>query len=98
MKQAPTGPISTAARSASGCRHTKEANAHSASDAYPAEASHAEGTCTYMIRTVSPCCQSAGDSSNPHTSPPPSSNAPGKLSHGCTVAARRRNRPGLANR
>ncbi len=51
-----------------------------------------------MIRTASPCCQSAGEKNSPHASPASVSASAAPLSQGCSRAASRRNRPGLANR
>ena len=42
---------------------------HTANEKYPAEASQANGTWTYMMRTVSPCCQSDGAKNTPQIRP-----------------------------
>ena len=98
VKPAPTGPISAAARSASGWRQTSDSTEQSARAKYPADASQAAGTCTYMMRTASPCCQSAGAKNRPQTRPTAVSAAPAPASHGSTAPDRRRKRPGLAKR
>ena len=52
----------------------------------------------YMIRTLSPCCQSAGEKNKPQTSPAIVNPSAGQVTQGWTRDASRRNRPGLANR
>src|SRR4051812_48631183 len=69
-----------------------------ASEKYPAEASQAKGTCTYMIRTVSPCCQSSGAKNSPQMRLTAVRMRPGQYSHGRTFPDSRRNWPGLAKR
>src|SRR5271166_5389820 len=51
-----------------------------------------------MIRTASPCCQSAGAKNRPQINPTPRSPSAPALSHGSTAPDSRRKRPGLAKR
>ena len=51
-----------------------------------------------MIRTASPCCQSDGAKNRPQMSPMVISTNALTVSHGSTVPASRRKRPGLAKR
>src|SRR3978361_592952 len=98
VNPAPTGPISAAARSASGWRQISDRMLQPASEKEPAEASQANGTCTYMMRTVSPCCQSSGAKNSPQVRLAAVSSAPGQNSQGRTLPDSRRNWPGLAKR
>ena len=51
-----------------------------------------------MMRTASPCCQSAGERNNPQPKPPSVSTIAGQVSSGCRTLPSRRKRPGFAKR
>ena len=99
VKPAPTGPISTAARSASGCRHTSDRTEHSGQRQIAGRSQPGRRDVdVHDPHRVALLPVGRARRTGPRPGRSRSSQAPAAASHGSTAPDRRRKRPGLAKR
>ena len=100
VRATPTGAAAAMNRSAIFMRHTRNTTPATAMAKYTLCATCTAGTCTYMMRKLSPCRRSGGTKPRPQTEPtssrtPPTANRP--IIHGREPRKNQRGEPVLWN-